>query len=120
MREKESLETILKRHARDNHVKHFDALEAINHHVVVVIFFSILFLFGLVMFFTATPDPEFATAYAIFEFQPIHVGIFDAIGNFIDSARVSPDRPYILLTLYTSWIIIFGLANMFVYEWRKR
>jgi hypothetical protein len=120
MKEKESLDSILERHAKDNHVKHFDPLEAISHHVVFLIFLSLCFLFSLVLFLGAEPDPEFATTFAVFEWQSVNFGIWDSVTGFIHSAQTSPDRPYVLLALYTFWIIIFGLVNMFLYERSKK
>jgi hypothetical protein len=117
---RESLDTILEQHAKEGHVKHYDPLEAISHHVVFVIFLSLCFLFSLVMFLSGEPDPEFATTYAIFEFPSINFGVWDTVTGFIHSAQASPDRPYILLALYTFWIIIFGLINMFLYERSKQ
>jgi hypothetical protein len=101
-----------------NHVKHFDPLEAVSHHIVFIIFLSMLFLVALFMFFMADPATEAPTAYAIVEFEPItiHQDIANAIGSALHSIRQSEDRPLLMLALYTFWIIVFGLINMVIYE----
>ncbi len=118
MSRKKSLENLVKSQARDNHVKHFDPIDAISHHVVIVIFLSMLFLFSLVLFFTSVQNPGSATAYAIIEFKaPTFMNsIGSGVSGFISNVRQSEERPLILLTLYTFWIVIFGLVNMALYE----
>ena len=118
MRRKKSLEGIVKGNKKPNHVKHFDPTEAIHHHIVLILFISMMFLFSLVLFFTSEPMPESAVSYAIYEFQPItiHKDIGAGVSEFIYNVRHSEDRPLVLLTLYTFWIVIFGLVNMALYE----
>lgn len=115
MKKKKSLETIVK--PEPGHVRHFDPIDAISHHVVAVVFIALLFLASLVMFFLAEPTQE-ATTYAIYTFEPItiHKEIGTGITEFVDSVRHSENRPLVLLSLYTFWIIIFGLVNMVLYE----
>ncbi len=118
MSSKKSLENIVKSKEGDNHVKHFDPVDAISHHVVLVIFLCMLFLFSLVLFFTSEQNPASATAYAIMQFKTPTVfhSMGAGISGFISNVRQSEDRPLILLTLYTFWIVIFGLVNMALYE----
>jgi hypothetical protein len=122
MKPKESLENILKRHAKANHVRHVDPLDGIAHHVVFVIFFALLFLFGVLMFFTAQPEDDFSTTFAIVEYKPItfHEPIVSAVSGFLDSLRASENRGYIMLMLFTITIIAFVLINMVRYERKKR
>jgi len=116
MSRKKSLENIVKR--QDNHVKHFDPIDAISHHVVFLIFIAIMFLMGVFLFFAASPGPDAATTYALYEFEPItiHKEIGESVSNFVENVRNSENRPLVLLILYTFWIIIFGLINMVLFE----
>jgi ABC-type transport system involved in multi-copper enzyme maturation permease subunit len=114
---RESLEGIVEDHGKHRHVKHYDALDAVNKHVVFLIFLALMFLVGLIMFMFAEPNPD-ATAYAIVEFEPvtIHTEMADAVSGALHSIRLSEDRPLLMLALYTFWIIVFGLINMVIYE----
>jgi len=116
MSRKKSLENIVKR--QDNHVKHFDPVEAISHHVVFLIFISLMFLMGVFMFLTSAPAPDAATTYALYEFEPItiHKDIAEGVSNYVENVRNSENRPLVLLILYTFWIVIFGLINMVLFE----
>jgi len=117
-RRKKSLESLVKCVAKDNHVRHFDPIDAISHHVVFVVFISLMFLMGLFLFMTSEPGPTQATTFAIYEFEPVtfHKDIASTVSDFINNVRNSEDRPLVLLALYTFWIIIFGLVNMAIYE----
>ena len=121
-RRKESLERLVQHHAKEKYVRHFDPLDAIAHHVVFIIFIALLFMFSTFMYLTAEPTPQSAVTYAIYEFEPvtIHKDIANSIGDFIYNVRNSEDRPFVLLLLYTFWIVIFGLINMVLFEREKR
>jgi uncharacterized BrkB/YihY/UPF0761 family membrane protein len=121
MKPRESLENILKRHDKANHVRHIDPAEGISHFVVAIIFFAVLFLFGVLMFFTAQPDEQSATTFAIVEYEPItiHEPVVSAVTGFLQNVRMSEDRGAIMLMLFTVTIIAFVLINMVRYE-RKR
>jgi len=112
---KKSLETIV---GKQKHVKHHDPLEPINHHVVFLLFISLLFLMGVFVFLTAAPGEGSATTYAIMDFNKItiHKDIASSVSNFISDVRHSENRPLVLLVLYTFWIILFGLINMVLFE----
>ena len=121
MSRKKSLERIVEHHAKVKYVKHFDPLDAISHHVVFVIFLALLFMFGIFMFMTAEQTPQTATTFAIYEFEPItiHKDIANSVSDFIYNIRHSEERAFVLLALYTFWIIIFGLVNTVLFEREK-
>lgn len=114
MKAPRSLEWLVDNHSGKRH--HFDPIDAISHHVVLVVFLAMLFLFGIFMFLLAEPSTQGPVAYAIYEYKPL--GVQEAVGDFIEKVRNSEERPFILLVLYTFWIIIFGLINMVIYERR--
>jgi hypothetical protein len=116
-----SLETLLEKKKEERPVKHFDPLEAVSHHVVLVIFFAVLFLFSLSMFLMAEPDEEFMTTYAIFEWGPVTwpSDAWHAVTGFFDAARTSVNHSYILLTLYALAIVVYMAVNLVLYERRK-
>lgn len=118
MKQRKSLEAVLEKQAKSNYVKHFDPVDVISHHLVLVIFLALMFLMTLMLFFATPQTPGGATAFAIIKFEPItfHHDVANGISDFIQSVRHREDRPLVLLTLYTFWIIIFGLINMVLYE----
>ncbi len=119
---KKSLERLVEHHDSDKYVKHFDLLDPISHHLVIIIFVSFLFIFAAFMFLIAEPTPNSTVAYAIFQYKPIHIqkDIAGSIGKLVYNIRHSEERPFVLLMLYTFWIVIFGLINMVMFERQRK
>ena len=120
MSRRKTLESLVK--GQERHVKHFDPLEAISHHVVFLVFISLLFLMGAFMFLASEPSASPTATYALYEFEPItlHKDIATSISDFVENVRHSENRPLVMLVLYTFWIILFGLINMVLYERQVR
>ncbi|MFP4403761.1 MAG: hypothetical protein ACOC3X_03600 [Nanoarchaeota archaeon] len=107
---------LLKDNCKNTHDHHFHPHEFIANHVIFVVFLAMLFLTSLFVFLLAAPTDDVGTAYALFEFKPINLGIMDKVSSVKDVFVNNLHREEFLFMIFLCWIFIVGAINLHVTE----